>query len=86
MPAGSKVAKHKHSIEMHVRVLRGSLNIIIGEPIDQTRARRFQAGESFVIPAGAWHDEWWDEDSVMEAVGVGPMDTTRAAPDSAALR
>jgi hypothetical protein len=23
----------------------------------------------------AWHDEWWDEESVLEAEGVGPMET-----------
>jgi hypothetical protein len=27
------------------------------------------------VPANAWHDEWWDEETVLEAEGVGPIET-----------
>ena len=75
IPAGTRVAAHQHSKDVHVKVLRGSMFIIIGEPLESSRAQRFAAGNVFVVPADAWHDEWWDEETVLEAEGVGPMET-----------
>ena len=49
--------------------------IIIGEPLESSRARHFVTGSVFVVPANAWHDEWWDQETLLEAEGVGPMDT-----------
>ena len=75
IPAGARVAAHRHSKDVHVKVLSGSMFIIIGEPLEPSRARRFVTGSVFVVPAHAWHDEWWDEETVLEAEGVGPMET-----------
>jgi mannose-6-phosphate isomerase-like protein (cupin superfamily) len=75
IPAGARVAAHQHSKDVHVKVLSGSMFIIIGEPLESSRARRFAAGSVFVVPAHAWHDEWWDEETILEAEGVGPMET-----------
>ena len=75
VPAGAQVAVHRHSKDVHVKVLSGSMFIIIGEPLEPSRARHFTAGSVFVVPANTWHDEWWDEETVMEAEGVGPMET-----------
>jgi hypothetical protein len=75
IPAGTQVAVHQHSKDVHVKVLSGSMFIIIGEPLDSSRAQRFAAGSGFVVPAHAWHDEWWDEETVLEAEGVGPVET-----------
>ena len=75
IPAGSRAAVHQHSKDVHVKVLSGSIFIIIGEPLESSRAQRFAAGSVFVVPAHAWHDEWWDEETVLEAEGVGPMET-----------
>ena len=73
--AGTRVATHQHSKDVHVKVLSGSMFIIIGEPLESSRAQRFAAGSVFVVPAHAWHYEWWDEETVLEAEGVGPMET-----------
>ena len=75
IPAGTRVAAHHHSKEVHVKVMSGSIFIIIGEPLEPSRARRFTTGNGFVVPAHAWHEEWWDEETVLEAEGVGPMET-----------
>ena len=75
IPAGSRRAAHRHSIDVQVKVLSGAIFIIIGEPIEPSRAQRFAAGTTFVVPAQAWHEEWWDEETVLEAEGVGPMET-----------
>jgi len=75
IPAGARAAAHRHSKDVHVKVLSGSLFIIIGEPLESSRAQRFAAGSVFVVPADAWHEEWWDDETVLEAEGVGPMET-----------
>lgn len=75
IPAGSRAAVHRHSIEVHVKVLSGSVFIIIGEPLERSRAQHFTVGSTFVVPANAWHDEWFDEETVLEAEGIGPMKT-----------
>ena len=75
IPAGSRRAVHRHSIDVQVKVLSGAIFIIIGEPIEPFRAQRFAAGTTFVVPAHAWHEEWWEEETVLEAEGVGPMET-----------
>ena len=75
IPPGARAAAHQHSKDVHVKVLSGSMFIIIGEPLESSRARHFAAGSVFVVPARAWHDEWWDEETVLEAEGIGPMET-----------
>ena len=75
IPAGTRLATHQHSMEVHVKVLGGSMFIIISDPLESSPTQRFAAGSVFVVPARAWHDEWWDEETVVEAEGVGPMET-----------
>ena len=69
IPAGARVAPHHHSKDVHVKVLSGSMFIIIGEPLEAHRAQHFATGSGFVVPAHAWHDEWWEEETVLEAEG-----------------
>jgi len=76
IPAGARIAAHRHSVDVHGKVLKGSMFIVLDESLDPSRARHFVAGNTFVVPANAWHIEWWDEESVLEAEGVGPMVTT----------
>jgi len=73
--AGTRLAAHRHSKDVHVKVLSGSMFIIIGEPLDPSRAQHFTAGSVFLVPTQAWHDEWWTEETVLEAEGVGPQET-----------
>ena len=80
LPAGARPPVHKHASEVHIKVLSGSMFIILGEPLDKSRVKRFPAGSAFVIPAQAWHDEWWDEETVLEVDGVGPLETTNKNP------
>ena len=75
LPARSRAAVHRHSKDVHVKVLSGSMFIIIGEPLEPSRVQRFATGSVFVVPANTWHDEWWDEETVLEAEGVGPVET-----------
>jgi len=55
--------------------LSGAMFIIIGEPLEASRVQHFTAGSNFTVPANTLHEEWWDDESVLEAEGVGPMET-----------
>ena len=76
VPAGARPRVHKHSIDVHIKVLSGSMSIILGEPFVSSRVQRLAVGSVFVFPANTWHDEWWDEETVLEVGGVGPLVTT----------
>ena len=75
IPAGARLTAHQHSVDVHVKVVSGSMFIIIGEPLESSRTQHFTAGSVFVVPAHAWHDEWWDAETLLEAEGIGPMET-----------
>lgn len=75
IPAGTRLAPHWHSVDVHVQVMSGSMSIIMGELLETSRAQRFPAGSIFVVPANTLHEEWFDEDTVVQGEGVGPMET-----------
>ncbi len=76
IPAGGRIAAHRHSVAMRVKVLSGAKFILIGEPLSATRTQNFVEGSEFFIPAGTWHTEWWVDETIEEIDGVGPMETT----------
>src|SRR5262245_47955491 len=39
IPAGTRVAAHSHTRDVQVKVLNGSMFIIIGEPLESSRAQ-----------------------------------------------
>lgn len=80
IPAGTRLAAHWHTVDVHVQVISGSMSIIIGEPLETSRAQRFPAGSVFIVPANTVHDEWFDEEAVVQGEGVGPMETVYKRP------
>lgn len=79
-PAGASLSAHRHSVDMHITIRFGRKYILMGTNLDSARVKRFEAGSSLVIPAGVWHVEWWETDTLEDITGVGPMRTERANP------
>ena len=79
-PAGAGLAAHRHSVDMRITVRSGRKFILMGMDLEAARVQRFEAGSTFVIPAGTWHVEWWETDTLEEIDGVGPMRSERASP------
>jgi len=75
-PPGTSSGAHRHTADMHIRVIGGRQFILMGD-LETARVQHFDAGQSFVIPAGVWHVEWFEEDTLVEISGVGPMRTER---------
>lgn len=79
-PAGASLAAHRHSVDMRITVRSGRKFILMGMDLESARVQRFDAGSTFVIPAGTWHVEWWETDTLEEIDGSGPMRSDRASP------
>ena len=75
-PAGTASGAHRHTADMHIRVISGRQFILMGD-LEHAQVQRFDAGATFVIPAGTWHVEWFEEDTLVELFGTGPMRTER---------
>ena len=81
-PATTSLPAHRHTADMHIRVLEGRQFILMGPDLETARVQHFDAGVTFVIPAGTWHVEWFEVDTLVEISGIGPMRTERASPET----
>ena len=79
-PATTSLAAHRHTAAIRIQVLEGRQYILMGPDLETARAQSFAAGTAFDIPAGMWHVEWFEEDTLVEISGIGPMRTERATP------
>jgi hypothetical protein len=79
-PATTSLGAHRHTAAIRIQVLEGRQYILMGADLETARVQHFDAGTAFDIPAGVWHVEWFEEDTLVEISGVGPMRTERATP------
>lgn len=75
-PAGTRVEPHFHAGVEHATVLSGLVSWGIGEAFAVERLRRMPAGSFILIPAGLPHYGIVEEDTVIQAHGIGPWQTT----------
>ena len=75
-PAGARLAAHRHTADMRIKLLEGRQFILMGD-LESARVKVFDAGSTFVISAGVWHVEWFESDTLVEISGVGPLRTER---------
>ncbi|HEY0459566.1 MAG TPA: DUF4440 domain-containing protein [Pyrinomonadaceae bacterium] len=76
---GASIAAHRHSAEMRIKVVSGRKFILMGD-LNNAKVQVFEAGSSFVIPANAWHVEWWEAETIEEIDIIAPWTTERATP------
>ena len=74
---GTAIGIHRHTAEMRIRVLQGRKYVLMGNPPERDPVRVVRTGETLVIPPGEWHVEWWEEETIEEITGVGPLATER---------
>jgi quercetin dioxygenase-like cupin family protein len=75
-PAGARVEPHFHPGIEHGTVLSGAVSIGIGEVFAVEKLKRMPAGSFMVIPAGSPHFGIVEEDTIIQAHGIGPWQTT----------
>jgi quercetin dioxygenase-like cupin family protein len=75
-PAGTRVEPHFHAGVEHATVLAGTVSWGIGETFTVENLRRMPVGSFILIPAGLPHYGVVEEDTVIQAHGIGPWQTT----------
>ncbi len=73
--AGFRAPAHVHSEPLYVTVLCGTARLERGTRADSGEVRIYPAGAFFVIPPHTPHAEWFDQEAVVEVVGIGPVET-----------
>lgn len=81
IPAGFWDPAHSHSADARVLVVRGTLWLGYGEALDRAAMVAYPAGSFVLVPAGAWHFDGSDEDTLILGVALGPWSTTYVDPD-----
>ena len=81
-PAGTRVEPHFHAGVEHATVLSGAVSWGIGETFAVENLRRMPVGSFILIPAGLPHYGIVEEETVIQAHGMGPWQTTYLNPGS----
>lgn len=75
-PAGFSAAAHRHSVDLHMTVLCGGVQLGLGDqPVADLGAGGYQH-----FPAGLVHTEASAQGAVLEITGIGPVETTPVEP------
>ena len=82
-PPGFHSNPHFHSQDRHATVIKGVWWNGTGDKLDFKQARPIKAGSYVLHPAGGVHwDGAGDEDTIIQIIGVGPVETTAVAGPS----
>jgi quercetin dioxygenase-like cupin family protein len=79
-PAGFKIPAHFHPNDENVTVLSGTLNIGLGDKLDETKGEAVTAGGFIQQKAGMNHYAWFTEDTVIQMNSIGPSGITYVNP------
>lgn len=76
VPAGFRIASHRHPNDENVTVLSGSFNIGAGDKFDDKAGELVKAGGYSYVAKGMTHYAWFTEDTVIQLHGMGPQGIT----------
>ena len=80
MPDGFKVLPHFHPRIEHVTIIKGTLNLGMGEKFDQTATRAMPEGTFGFWPPGMRHFAWTKGETILQLHGIGPWVITYVNP------
>jgi quercetin dioxygenase-like cupin family protein len=76
-PAGYEIPTHSHPTDELITVVSGKARMALGENATASDAEPLTPGTFMLLPAGAWHSLWIDDETVVELHSTGPFDTHR---------
>jgi quercetin dioxygenase-like cupin family protein len=79
-PAGYTIPAHRHPTHEHVTVLRGTLNMGMGDKLEKTATTPLPVGSFATMPAGMSHFVWTDTETELQIHGTGPFTLTYVNP------
>lgn len=71
--AGTVIPAHRHPVDEHLTVLRGTIRFGTGERFDSTALRTLAPGSYAFLPAGTTMFGVIDEEAVVQVHGIGPF-------------
>ena len=81
MPANYRVAPHYHPTDEHVKVIRGTFQVGMGDTIKVAQMKRLNVGDTVTAPAQAHHYAMTGRGTTMvEVSGTGPFQLTYVNP------
>ena len=72
VPAGYKVPAHWHPADEHVTVISGTLNMGMGDKLDQNKGKELPTGSFVVMPAKSTHFAWTTGETIIQIHALGP--------------
>jgi quercetin dioxygenase-like cupin family protein len=77
-PAGYELATHSHPTDEYLTIISGKARMAFGEKADSAHAQPLPVSAFTILPAGAWHHLWADQETVVELHSTGPFAITLA--------
>jgi quercetin dioxygenase-like cupin family protein len=79
-PANYKIPAHSHPAMEHVTVISGTLNLGMGDKLDEATTKPLSAGSVAIMPAKVNHFGWAKEETIVQLHGIGPWGVTYVNP------
>ena len=79
-PANYKIPAHWHPAIEHVTVISGTLNLGLGDKLDEAKAKPLSAGSVAIMQPKTNHFGWTKDETVVQVHGVGPWGVTYVNP------
>lgn len=79
-PANYKVPAHWHPAIEHVTVLSGTLNMGVGDKLDEKKTMALPVGSMAIMQPKTNHFLWTKDGAIVQAHGVGPWGITYVNP------
>jgi len=73
LPAGFKLAPHRHPDTRAVTVLQGNYWSAVGDSFDQSKLKKFGPRDHYTTAAGVSHFAWAETDVIIQEMGIGPV-------------
>jgi hypothetical protein len=79
-PANYKIPAHWHPAIEHVTVISGSLNLGMGDKLDEAKTKPLSVGSVAIMQPKMNHFGWTKEETVVQVHGIGPWGFTYVNP------
>jgi hypothetical protein len=80
LPANYKIPAHSHPAIEHVTVISGTLNLGMGDKLDEAKTKPLSVGSVAIMPAKSNHFGWTKEETIVQLHGMGPWGVTYVNP------
>ena len=78
MPAGYKMPAHWHPMDEQVTVLSGTINLGMGDKLDESKSQKYSKGGFYALPAQKNHFAWTKTGTTVQISLMGPFAITYA--------